>query len=194
MGHDSEPPQDSDDQLPSWEELANIEFPFDPKDYAKPFFYGGLGLFTVGLAAGTVVSGVTKPPPPSVTEERTPEAMMAARAEGFRLASKALLYGTCLCGMFAVAGVYTIHKVAQVNSVEEWVEKLRVWVPEKRALMEQQLQPVLNRIRDTGNNTIPTQWQNWQQRFQEASVGKWLARKTKKGWSENQESSQDEFK
>ncbi|GJD05999.1 hypothetical protein Gasu2_04400 [Galdieria sulphuraria] len=167
-----------EEQLPSWEDLANIQFSisFNPKDYAKPFFYGGLGLFTVGLAAGTVVSGVTKPPPPptTTTKERTPEMMLAARAEGFRLASKALLYGTCLCGMFAVVGVYTIHKVAHVNSVEEWVEKLKVWVPQKRATMEQKLQPVLDRIRDTGNSTIPSQWQSWQRWFHDASFGKWL--------------------
>ncbi|KAK4526915.1 hypothetical protein GAYE_SCF29G4834 [Galdieria yellowstonensis] len=88
---------DDQEQLPSWEELANVQFsiPFDPKDYAKPFFYGGLGLFAVGLAAGTLVSGVAKPPQETTassattsansTEQQKIQAMMAARAEGFRL-------------------------------------------------------------------------------------------------------------
>jgi len=91
--------QDDQEQLPSWEELANVQFsiPFDPKDYAKPFFYGGLGLFAVGLAAGTLVSGVAKPPQETTassattsansTEQQKIQAMMAARAEGFRLVS-----------------------------------------------------------------------------------------------------------
>lgn len=187
--------QDDQEQLPSWEELANVQFsiPFDPKDYAKPFFYGGLGLFAVGLAAGTLVSGVAKPPQETTassaatsansTEQQKIQAMMAARAEGFRLASRALLYGTCLCGVFAVLGVYTIHKVAGVNSMEEWVSKLKVWVPQKRVAMEQRLQPILNRIRDSGNSIIPSQMQEWQQRFQQGSFGKWLLRKT--GTNEN---------
>lgn len=89
-------PTQDEEQLPSLEELANIQFslPFNPKDYAKPFFYGGLGLFTVGLAAGTVVSGVTKPPPP---EEKATESVMAARAEGFRLVRISIygVWGVC---------------------------------------------------------------------------------------------------
>lgn len=96
-----------------------------------------------------------------------------------------MLYGTCLCGVFALVGVYTIHKVAGVNSMEEWVDKLKVWVPQKRAFLEQRLHPVLNRITETGNKTVPSHWQSWQQWFQEASFGKWLVRKTKYGWRES---------
>eukprot|EP00871_Galdieria_phlegrea_P000977 jgi/Galph1/1880/GphlegSOOS_G576.1 len=162
------------EELFSLEDLMSVEItiPIKPKDYAKPFFYGGLCLFTAGLAAGAVVSSRTTPP-----EEKKAD-VLAARAEGFRLASKALLYGTCLCGVFGAIGIYSIHRFCNVNSTEEFVDKLRIWVPQKRQSMESTFQPILNSIRETGTNTVTHHFERWQSSFRTSKSGQWFREKT----------------
>uniref|UniRef100_A0A7S0ZLF0 Transmembrane protein 242 n=1 Tax=Timspurckia oligopyrenoides TaxID=708627 RepID=A0A7S0ZLF0_9RHOD len=147
----------------------NVDEAFSPSRMAAPLLFVSGGLFMIGLMGGIPAGlaygraamddddkklGKTKKSKDSKGSIKG-DITGASSKSGLRFAVLSFLYGTALCGAFGCAMVYGVHKYYEVNSIEEFVEKMRVVIPQKRKNLQNSIDPILNSIRNTATNTFP---------------------------------------
>lgn len=152
-------------------------FELTPQALARPLAIGTASLFAVGMLAGIPV-GIAMGRSDETRGSASSSNKRAARPTlgGVKFAASAFGLGTLLCASMGVAAVYAVRTYYAVDTFDEFGRVMRQAVPARRKEMEENLSPLLDKVRKNASDNLPGPVQRLQQQYSDSRLGRWLRR------------------
>lgn len=134
-------------------------------------------MFGVGIAAGVPLGmGAARAEEKDGKRPRV-EVTRAQMADGAKWAARAFGYGTLLCAAMGVAGVLTVRRVYEVDSIEGFGQRMREVLPARRRAIEEKAEPVVEAVKRVAGETLPGWFCKQRDAFMGSRFGAWMRRR-----------------
>lgn len=154
-------------------------FELTPEALIRPILIGTGTLFGVGMLAGVPI-GIAMGRSAEDSGRRGSGTKVVGKSpprpslDGLKFAATTFGLGTLLCASVGLVSFYSVKRYYQVETFEEFGQIMRKSIPNRRSQMESGLTPILESVRQTAGDGMPTFAQRWQRRIEHSRLGRWI--------------------